>query len=88
MTKSLLTPKDIKNFIYKVIQDVHPCTNEVYYGIYKLSEITGISVHLIRKYTNKGMPFTSNGKVNKYNINKVIEWLNKNNIEFTINNNV
>ena len=50
--------------------------------------ILGISVYFIKKYTRQGMPCVRYLKTKRYNINKVIEWLNKNNIEFKLNNNV
>ena len=87
MTRSLLTPKDIKDFIYSAIQDVHSI-RDIYYSVYQLSDALGISVYFIKKYTRQGMPCVRYLKTKRYNINKVIEWLNKNNIEFKLNNNV
>lgn len=85
MTKSLLTPQDIKNYIYKVVEEIHP-RETIYYCLYDLSRKTGISVHNLKTYTNQGMPCVRYFKTKRYNIKKVIDWLDKNNIDFTIDN--
>ena len=84
--KSLLTQQYIKNFIYETIEKIHP-REPVYYCLYPLSRILGISVYNLKQYTNKGMPCVRYRKTKRYNITKVIEWLDKNNISFKLNYN-
>ena len=84
MTKSLLTPQDIKNYIYKIVEEVHP-REPIYYCLYDLSKKVSISVYNLKAYTKQGMPCVKYSKTKRYNIKKVIEWLDNNNIPFTIN---
>lgn len=84
INKSLLTPEDIRNFIYETVQKVHPRT-DVMYCPKHLEKILNMSRYFIKKYTKQGMPYVKYNKVKRYNINKVIEWLNENNIPYSVN---
>ena len=85
--KSLLTQQDIKNFIYETIQQLHPRKN-VYYCIKQLSKVFNKTLYAMKRYAKMGMPYVKYGKVRRYNINKVIEWFNKNNIDYEINDKI
>lgn len=83
MTKSLLTAKDIKNFIYEVAQKVKQGEPTLYFAS-QLANILGCDADTITRYVRAGMPYKKISKRKKYILKDVINWLDDKSIKYEL----
>lgn len=76
MTKALLTSKDVKLFIYEVIES--QLTRKDLLNMEELSKRLSLSTHYIRKYMKKGMPYILRRKKLRFDVSMVLDWLKEN----------
>lgn len=80
MTKSLLTPQDIKAFILEEIDKID-IRQKGYYRLTHIARKFGLSPYDLRRFNPRIKPAYIKGKVKYYNIEKVASFLHKHGVK-------